>query len=75
MTLLKTRKIGLFAKGDNHWFCQHIKISFSFFFFKIGLNILFDDLQKRKQPFLDYKHDVIKKSKNWTFCEGVNPWF
>ena len=51
------------------------KFSFSLFFFKKGLNILFDHLQKRKQPFLDYKDDIIKKSKNFDFSKGVNPWF
>ena len=51
------------------------KFSFSLFFFKKGLNILFDYLQERKQPFLDYKDDIIKKSKNWDFSKGVNPWF
>ena len=40
------------------------KFSFSSFFFKKGLKIPFDYLQERKQPFLDYKDDIIKKSKN-----------
>ena len=51
------------------------KFSFSFCFFKKGLNIIFDYLQERKQPPLDYKDDIIKKSKNWDFFKGVNPWF
>ena len=34
-----------------------------FFFFKIGLNILFDYLQETTQPFLDFENDIIKKSK------------
>ena len=51
------------------------KFSLSFFFFKIGINILFDYLQETKQPFIDYKNDIIIKSKNWDFLKGVNPWF
>ena len=43
------------------------KFSFRLFFFKIGLNILFDYLQKRKQSFLEYKNAIIKKSKNGIF--------
>ena len=52
-----------------------LKFSFSLFFFKIGQNILFDFVRKKKQPFLGYKNDIIKKSKNWDFFKGVNPWF
>ena len=51
------------------------KFSFRLFFFKKGLNILFDYIQERKQPFLDYKDNIIKKSKSWYFFKGVNPWF
>ena len=51
------------------------KFSFCLFFFKIGLNVLFDYLQERKQPFPDYKNDIRRKSKNWAFCKGVNAWF
>ena len=51
------------------------KFSLSLFFFKIGLNILFDYLQDRKQPFIEYTNNIIKKSKNWDFFKGVNPWF
>ena len=43
--------------------------SLSLFFFKIALNIPFDYLQDRKQPFLDYKKITLLKS------EGVDPWF
>ena len=43
--------------------------SLSLFFFKIALNIPFDYLQERKQPFLDYKKITLLKS------EGVDPWF
>ena len=51
------------------------KFSFSFFFFKKGLNILFHNLLERKQPFLDFKDDIITQWKNWDFFKMVNPWF
>ena len=51
------------------------KFTFSLFFLKIGLNIPFNYLQERKQPFLVHKNDISKKSKNWDFFQGVNPWF
>ena len=28
-----------------------------------------------KNAFLDYKNKKFKKSKNWDFSKGVNPWF
>ena len=51
------------------------KFSFSLFFFKIGRNILFEFVLKKKQPFLDYKNDIRRKSKILYFSKGVNPWF
>ena len=39
------------------------KFTFSLFFFRIGRNILFEFVLKKKQPFLDHKDDIIKKSK------------
>ena len=52
------------------------KFSFSLFFFKKGLNIPFDYLQKRKQPFLDYKNDIISKSgKIGIFSKGLTHGF
>ena len=45
-------------------FVKILKVYLSLFFFTIGLNILFHYLQDKKQPFLDLKNDIIKKSKN-----------
>ena len=36
---------------------------------------MFDDILERKQAFLDYKKEKVKKVKNWDFCKGVSPWF
>ena len=35
----------------------------------------FYDILKRKNAFLGYKNKMLKKSKNWHFSKGVNPWF
>ena len=75
MTLEESRKIGIFSKALTHTFGQNLTFSLSLIFFKISLNILFAYLQGRKQPFLDYKNDITKKSKNLDFFKGVNPWF
>ena len=75
MTLEESRKIGIFWKALTHTFGQSFTFSLSLFFFKISLNILFAYLQGRKQPFLDYKNDISKKSKTLDFFKGVNPWF
>ena len=36
---------------------------------------VFCDILEQKNAFLGYKNNKIKKSKNWHFCNGVNPWF
>ena len=33
------------------------------------------DILQRKNVFLGYKNKKLKKSKNWHFSKGVNPWF
>ena len=75
MTLEEGRKIGIFSKGLTHTFGQNLTLFLSLFVFKISLNTLFAYLQVRRQPFLDYKNDITKKSKNLDFFKGVNPFF
>ena len=36
---------------------------------------MFYDILQRKNAFLGFKNKKIKKSKNWDFSKGVNPWF
>ena len=36
---------------------------------------IFYDILERKNAFLGYKNKKLKKSKNWHFSKGVNPWF
>ena len=37
-------------------------------------NIL-NDILERENAFLGYKNKKFKKSENWHFSKGVNPWF
>ena len=46
-----------------------------FFLPNIGQENVFYDIVERKNTFLGYKNKKFKKSKNWHFCKGVNPWF
>ena len=36
---------------------------------------MFYDILERNKAFLFFKNKRIKKSKNWSFCKGVNQWF
>ena len=53
------------------------KWPFSNFFFlgNIGQENVFYDLLQRKISFLGCQNIKFKKSKNWHFFIGVNPWF
>ena len=42
---------------------------------KLGQENIFYDILERKNAFLRYKNNKFKKSKNWHFSKGVNPWF
>ena len=46
-----------------------------FFLGSIGQKNVFDDILEQKNTFLGYKNKKFKKSKNWHFSKGVNPWF
>ena len=65
-----------FSKGVNPWFCSKI-CHFSVFSFlgNIGQKNVFYDILERKNVFLGNKNKKFKKSKNWHFSKGVNPWF
>ena len=49
--------------------------SHGFFLGNIGQENVFYDILGRKNAFLGYKKNKFKKSKNWDFSKGVNPWF
>ena len=46
-----------------------------FFLGNIGQENVFYDILERKNTFLGYKNMKSKKSKNWHFSKGINPWF
>ena len=46
-----------------------------FFWGNIGKENVFYDILEGKNAFLGYKNKKFKKSKNWHFSKGVNPWF
>ena len=62
-------------KGANPWFWSK-NGPFSNFFGggNIGQENVFYDILEWKNAFQDYKNKKFKKSKNWHFSKGVNPW-
>ena len=50
-------------------------LQFFFFLGNIGQENVFHIILERKNAFLGYKNKKFKKSKNWHFSIGVNPWF
>ena len=46
-----------------------------FFLRIIDQENVFYDFLKPKNAFLGYKNNTFKKSQNWHFSKGVNPWF
>ena len=65
-----------FSKGVSPWFWSKNSHFFNFFFLaNIGQENVFYDILEGKNNFLGYKNMKSKKSKNWHFSKGVNPWF
>ena len=65
-----------FSKGVNPWILSKIGHFPNFFFFRQyrpGKCLLL--YSATKNAFLGYKNKKFKKSKNWHFSRGVNPWF
>ena len=46
-----------------------------FFLGNIREENVFYDILERKNAFLGYRDKKFKKTKNWHFSKGVNPWF
>ena len=60
----------------NPWFwSKNGYFSNIFFLGIIKQENVFYDIPERKNAFLGYKNKKFKKSKNWHFSKGVNPWF
>ena len=65
-----------FSKRVNPWFWSKNGHSSNFSFFRQYRSRKdFYDIIERKDVFLSYKNKKFKKSKNWHFSKGVNPWF
>ena len=65
-----------FSKGVNPSFWSKNDHFSNFFFLgNIGQENIFYDILERKNAFLGYKNKKFKKSINWDFSKGVNPWF
>ena len=71
----KSRKIDIFPKGLTHGFGPNMAIFPTFFLDNIAQENVFYDILERKNTFLGYKKKKFKKSRNWHFSKGVNPWF
>ena len=56
-------------------FGPKMAIFLHFFLGNIGHENVFYDILQWKSAFLGYKNQKFKKSKNWHFSKGVNPWF
>ena len=73
---MKKSKNWRFSKGVNPWFWSKNGYFSNFYFLgNIGQENVFYDILERRNAFLAYKNKKSKKSKNWHFSEGVNPWF
>ena len=73
----KESKNGHFSKGVNPSFWSKNGHSSNFFFliqYRPG-KCLLRYSRLKKNAFLGYKKKKFKKSKNWHFSKGVNPWF
>ena len=65
-----------FSRGVNPWFwSKNGHFSQLSLLGYIGQEYVFYDILERKNAFLGYKNKKFKKSKNWRFSKGVNPWF
>ena len=71
----KSQKIDISPKGLIHGLSPKIGIFPTFLLANIGQENAFYHILQRKSNFLGYKNKKFKKSKNWHFSKGDNPWF
>ena len=64
----------IFPDGLTHSFVPKIAIFPNFFLGNIGQENACYDILERKKDLLRNKNKNFKKSKNWDFSKGVNPW-
>ena len=72
----KSKNCYFFLIELTHGFGPKKSIFLTFFYpIYIGQENVFYDILQRKNSFLGYENKKFKKSKNWDFSKGVNPWF
>ena len=71
----KLKKSKNWHLSKTHGFGPKMAIFELFLWGSIGEEDVFYDILERKNAFLCYKNTKFKKSKNWHFSKGVNPWF
>ena len=54
---------------------QNRPFSNVFFLGNFSQENVFNDILERVNAFLGFKKKKVKKSKNWHFSKGVNPYF
>ena len=64
-----------FPKGKPIVLVQKWPFFQTLFLGNIGKENVFRHILEQKKAFLGYKNKKLKKSKNWHFSKGVNPWF
>ena len=69
VTFQKSTKNQNFPKGDGP--CVSSTTGHLFSLGNIGLENVFYYIPERKNPFLGYRNNKFKKSKNWDFPQGV----
>ena len=67
--------MSIFQRGSPMVLVKKVKIFFSVFFRKIGLEIMLSYGLERKEAFEDDKNLNFFKCKKWVFSKGVHPWF
>ena len=73
---LKKSKNWHFSKRVNSWFWSKNGHFCNFLFLRnLDKENVFYDILEPKNAFLSHKNKKFKKSKNWHFSKGVNPWF
>ena len=71
----KSRKTHIFPKGLTHGFCPKMAIFPTFFFRQYRPEKCLLRYSRTKKRLSRLKNQKFKKSKNWPFFKGVNPWF
>ena len=67
--------MAILPEGLTHGFVPKMAILQTFIFGQYTPEKCLYNILERQNAFLGYKNEKSKKSKNWHFSKGVNPWF